>query len=104
MNPALAQQGIHLGTSSWKYKGWLGSIHSADRYARLLVAGSNRGGRQPELPVIFPLELHEEVARDANDRLHLDTGCGWQRRPNGRSPRQSPARGRWIGRWPRRSK
>jgi uncharacterized protein YecE (DUF72 family) len=29
---ALADRGIHFGTSSWKYEGWLGSIYSADRY------------------------------------------------------------------------
>jgi uncharacterized protein YecE (DUF72 family) len=29
---ALAQQGIYLGTSSWKYAGWLGSIYSPERY------------------------------------------------------------------------
>jgi uncharacterized protein YecE (DUF72 family) len=28
----LARQGIYLGTSSWKYEGWLGSIYSAERY------------------------------------------------------------------------
>jgi uncharacterized protein YecE (DUF72 family) len=29
---ALAGRGIYLGTSSWKYEGWLGSIYSPDRY------------------------------------------------------------------------
>jgi uncharacterized protein YecE (DUF72 family) len=29
---ALAGEGIHIGTSSWKYEGWLGSIYTADRY------------------------------------------------------------------------
>jgi uncharacterized protein YecE (DUF72 family) len=28
----LAEQGIFLGTSSWKYQGWLGSIYDPDRY------------------------------------------------------------------------
>lgn len=28
----LAEQGVLIGTSSWKYEGWLGSIYSADRY------------------------------------------------------------------------
>jgi uncharacterized protein YecE (DUF72 family) len=28
----LASQDIYLGTSSWKYEGWLGSIYSEDRY------------------------------------------------------------------------
>ncbi|MBN1587536.1 MAG: DUF72 domain-containing protein [Candidatus Omnitrophica bacterium] len=28
----LARQGIYLGTSSWKYLGWVGSIYSKDRY------------------------------------------------------------------------
>ncbi len=29
---ALAQKGIWIGTSSWKYEGWLGQIYSRDRY------------------------------------------------------------------------
>jgi uncharacterized protein YecE (DUF72 family) len=30
---ALAAQGVYVGTSSWKYQGWLGSIYSPQRYA-----------------------------------------------------------------------
>jgi uncharacterized protein YecE (DUF72 family) len=29
---ALAAQGIYLGTSSWKYPGWLGGLYTEDRY------------------------------------------------------------------------
>ena len=29
---ALAQRGIYIGTSSWKYEGWLGSIYTPSRY------------------------------------------------------------------------
>jgi uncharacterized protein YecE (DUF72 family) len=29
---ALAQQGIYIGGSSWKYEGWLGQIYSRERY------------------------------------------------------------------------
>lgn len=29
----LAAQGVFVGTSSWKYKGWIGQLYSADRYA-----------------------------------------------------------------------
>jgi uncharacterized protein YecE (DUF72 family) len=29
---ALAVEGIYLGTSSWKYDGWLGQIYTAERY------------------------------------------------------------------------
>jgi uncharacterized protein YecE (DUF72 family) len=29
---SLAEKGIYLGTSSWKYEGWLGSIYREDRY------------------------------------------------------------------------
>jgi uncharacterized protein YecE (DUF72 family) len=29
---ALAAEGIYLGTSSWKYEGWLGQIYTAERY------------------------------------------------------------------------
>jgi uncharacterized protein YecE (DUF72 family) len=28
----LAEQGVFLGTSSWKYEGWFGSIYERDRY------------------------------------------------------------------------
>lgn len=28
----LAEQGIHFGTSSWKYEGWLGTIYRPERY------------------------------------------------------------------------
>ena len=27
-----AGQGVYLGTSSWKYEGWLGQLYSPDRY------------------------------------------------------------------------
>jgi uncharacterized protein YecE (DUF72 family) len=29
---ALASQGVYVGTSSWKYEGWMGLIYSPDRY------------------------------------------------------------------------
>ena len=29
---ALAQQNVWIGTSSWKYEGWLGQIYTAERY------------------------------------------------------------------------
>ncbi len=29
---ALADRGVYVGTSSWKYPGWLGSVYSPDRY------------------------------------------------------------------------
>lgn len=29
---ALAGRGVYLGTSSWKYEGWLGSIYTPERY------------------------------------------------------------------------
>jgi uncharacterized protein YecE (DUF72 family) len=29
---ALASQGVYIGTSSWKYEGWLGQIYTRDRY------------------------------------------------------------------------
>lgn len=29
----LAREGIFIGTSSWKYEGWLGQIYSPDRYS-----------------------------------------------------------------------
>jgi uncharacterized protein YecE (DUF72 family) len=30
----LAVQGIHVGTSSWKYPGWIGSVYEASNYLR----------------------------------------------------------------------
>jgi uncharacterized protein YecE (DUF72 family) len=35
---ALAAQGILIGTSSWKYEGWLGSIYSPEKYLRYFSA------------------------------------------------------------------
>jgi uncharacterized protein YecE (DUF72 family) len=29
---ALAERGVAIGTSSWKYEGWLGSVYTPDRY------------------------------------------------------------------------
>ena len=29
---ALAREGVYLGTSSWKYEGWLGQIYTPERY------------------------------------------------------------------------
>ena len=29
---SLASQGVYLGTSSWKYEGWLGSVYNEARY------------------------------------------------------------------------
>src|SRR5215510_10647948 len=29
---ALAQQGVFIGTSSWKYPGWLGQLYDQSRY------------------------------------------------------------------------
>jgi uncharacterized protein YecE (DUF72 family) len=28
----LAQRGIYIGTSSWKYEGWLGKLYDPQRY------------------------------------------------------------------------
>jgi uncharacterized protein YecE (DUF72 family) len=29
---ALAERGVYLGTSSWKYEGWLGTVYTLERY------------------------------------------------------------------------
>src|SRR5262245_22069001 len=29
---SLAERGVHFGTSSWKYEGWLGTIYTPERY------------------------------------------------------------------------
>jgi uncharacterized protein YecE (DUF72 family) len=35
----LAKEGIYVGTSSWKYEGWLGLVYSPERYMRYFKAG-----------------------------------------------------------------
>jgi hypothetical protein len=30
---ALAERGVYLGTSSWKYQGWLGRMYTPERYS-----------------------------------------------------------------------
>jgi uncharacterized protein YecE (DUF72 family) len=35
----LAAQGIYVGTSSWKYEGWLGLLYSPERYMRYFKEG-----------------------------------------------------------------
>jgi uncharacterized protein YecE (DUF72 family) len=39
---ALANDGIYVGTSSWKYEGWLGLIYSPERYLRYFKSGPPR--------------------------------------------------------------
>jgi uncharacterized protein YecE (DUF72 family) len=36
---ALAAEGIYVGTSSWKYEGWLGLIYSREKYMRYFKQG-----------------------------------------------------------------
>lgn len=35
----LAEKGIFIGTSSWKYEGWLGLLYSRERYLKYFKAG-----------------------------------------------------------------
>jgi hypothetical protein len=35
----LAAAGIYVGTSSWKYEGWLGLIYSPEKYVRYFKQG-----------------------------------------------------------------
>jgi uncharacterized protein YecE (DUF72 family) len=35
----LAAQGIYVGTSSWKYEGWLGLLYSPEKYLRYFKSG-----------------------------------------------------------------
>jgi uncharacterized protein YecE (DUF72 family) len=37
---ALAAEGIYVGTSSWKYEGWLGLIYSPEKYMRYFKQGA----------------------------------------------------------------
>jgi hypothetical protein len=34
---ALAAQGVFIGTSSWKYPGWLGTIYDRGRYEGIYI-------------------------------------------------------------------
>jgi hypothetical protein len=40
---ALAARGVYLGTSSWKYEGWLGSVYAPSRYGGFSAPGTTRG-------------------------------------------------------------
>ena len=35
----LASKGVYVGTSSWKYEGWLGLIYSPEKYLRYFKEG-----------------------------------------------------------------
>jgi hypothetical protein len=37
---SLAVQGVYLGTPSWKHEGWLGQLHTGQRYAPCTEGGS----------------------------------------------------------------
>jgi len=39
---ALAGDGVYVGTSSWKYEGWLGMIYSPEKYLRYFKSGPPR--------------------------------------------------------------
>ena len=36
---ALTKEGVYIGTSSWKYEGWLGMIYSPEKYLRYFKSG-----------------------------------------------------------------
>lgn len=38
----LALQGVYVGTSSWKYEGWLGRLYTRDRYSYRGKVASSR--------------------------------------------------------------
>lgn len=43
---ALAEKGIYVGTSSWKYEGWIGQIYTASRYEYRGRVASSRFERE----------------------------------------------------------
>lgn len=43
---ALAVQGVYLGTSSWKYEGWIGQLYHPDRYQFRGKIAKTRFGRE----------------------------------------------------------
>ena len=56
---ALASENVFIGTSSWKYEGWIGQIYSRDRY---MVRGRFSEKR-------FQAECLSRIRRDVPDRL-----------------------------------
>ena len=53
---ALSRRGIHLGTSSWKYEGWLGGLYTAKRYQTRGKLSDTRFQQQclEEYAAVFP--------------------------------------------------
>src|SRR6266404_2500757 len=58
----LARQGIFIGTSSWKYSGWLGQLYNDDRY---IWRGRFSKSRFEELCLREYAEVFKTVCVDA---------------------------------------
>jgi uncharacterized protein YecE (DUF72 family) len=64
---ALASQGIYIGTSSWKYEGWLGLIYSPEKYLRYFKEGppKNLKGRFEKTCLAEYAQTFKTVCLDA---------------------------------------
>lgn len=58
----LARSGVYVGTSSWKYLGWLGSVYKSDRY---IWRGRFSKGRFERLCLAEYAEVFKTVCVDA---------------------------------------
>jgi uncharacterized protein YecE (DUF72 family) len=59
---ALAQQGVFVGTSSWKYSGWMGQLYEQDRY---IYRGRFSESRFEKLCLTEYAEVFKSVCVDA---------------------------------------
>jgi uncharacterized protein YecE (DUF72 family) len=71
---SLARSGLYLGTSSWKYPGWLGQIYSPERYAYRGKFAESRFERLclPEYAEVFPTVCVDAAYYKFPDDRYLD--------------------------------
>ena len=66
----LAAKGVFIGTSSWKYEGWLGQLHTPERYAEAPRKSSKPSDQDwfPGLQVESPPPMPPKFDKDAFKR------------------------------------
>jgi uncharacterized protein YecE (DUF72 family) len=69
---ALATKGVYIGTSSWKYEGWLGQVYTASRYTKL-----KKASKQDSDEGFFPQMLGETKSQETEqfDGKRFDKEC-----------------------------
>jgi len=74
----LADQGIYLGTSSWKYTGWIGSIYDIERYQTLGKFSDSKFQRTclAEYALHYPTVSIDAAYYQLPDKLPLSAWCG----------------------------